>query len=108
MNNQYNSDINSTRNATNNSSNLNQNPYINQGLNQNNNTQNQSNSLLNGDFIKGALIGAIATYVLTNKNAQETIFKTFEKAKGFVSAGVEELKERIEDAKAASSHHTKD
>ncbi|HKM19044.1 MAG TPA: hypothetical protein VJY14_03175 [Aliarcobacter sp.] len=104
--NQYNTDINSTRNNNNqNGLNINQNPYINSGVNQNNqvqNTQNQSNSFLTGDFVKGALIGAIATYVLTNKNAQETIFETINKAKNLALTGFEELKERIEDAKAAS------
>jgi hypothetical protein len=88
---------------------LNQNPYINSGVNQNfigqnpnNQIQNQSSSFLNGDFIKGALIGAVATYILTNKNAQESIFETINKVKNLATAGFEELKERIEDAKAAS------
>ncbi|WNL33630.1 YtxH domain-containing protein [Arcobacter cryaerophilus gv. pseudocryaerophilus] len=107
--NQYNTDINSTRNSNQNGLNINQNPYINSGVNQNfigqnpnNQIQNQNGSFLNGDFIKGALIGAVATYILTNKNAQESIFQTINKAKTLVTAGIEELKERIEDAKAAS------
>ncbi|AYJ80657.1 hypothetical protein AN286_00685 [Aliarcobacter cryaerophilus ATCC 43158] len=107
--NQYNTDITSTRNNNQNGLNINQNPYINSGVNQNfigQNTnaqeQNQSNSFLNGDFIKGALIGAVATYILTNKNAQESIFEAINKAKNLAAAGFEELKERIEDAKAAS------
>lgn len=86
--NQYNTDINSTRNSNQNGLNINQNPYINSGVNQNfigqnpnNQIQNQSNSFLNGDFIKGALIGAVATYILTNKNAQESIFETINKVK---------------------------
>ena len=107
--NQYNTDINSTRNSNQNGLNINQNPYINSGVNQNfigqnpnNQIQNQSNSFLNGDFIKGALIGAVATYILTNKNAQESIFETINKVKNLATAGFEELKERIGDAKAAS------
>ena len=92
--NQYNTDINSTRNSD-----VNQN-FI--GQNPNNQMQNQSSSFLNGDFIKGALIGAVATYILTNKNAQESIFETINKVKNLATAGFEELKERIEDAKAAS------
>ena len=107
--NQYNTDINSTRNSNQNGLNINQNPYINSGVNQNfigqntnSQAQNQSNSFLNGDFIKGALIGAVATYILTNKNAQESIFETINKVKNLATAGFEELKERIEDAKAAS------
>lgn len=100
--NQYNTDINSTRNQSQNGLNINQNPYINQNTNQampNNTTQNQS--FFNADFVKGALIGAVATYFLTNKNAQENIFNLFSKANEFASAGIEELKERMEDAKAA-------
>ena len=107
--NQYNTDINSTRNSNQNGLNINQSPYINSGVNQNfigqnpnNQIQNQSSSFLNGDFIKGALIGAVATYILTNKNAQESIFETINKVKNLATAGFEELKERIEDAKAAS------
>uniref|UniRef100_UPI0040480D69 YtxH domain-containing protein n=1 Tax=Aliarcobacter sp. TaxID=2321116 RepID=UPI0040480D69 len=81
--------------------NINQNPYINQIQNPtavvNPTTQNGFN---NGDFIKGALLGALATYLLTNKNAQETIMKTVGKGSELFSAGIEELKERYEDAKA--------
>ncbi|AXK48350.1 hypothetical protein CRU87_00370 [Aliarcobacter trophiarum LMG 25534] len=113
--NQYNTDINSTRNNQQSGLNINQNPYINSSINQNflgqnpnNQIQNQSNSLLNGDFVKGALIGAVATYVLTNKNAQESIFQAINKAKTLVTAGIEELKERIEDAKAASQSNTQE
>ena len=103
--NQYNTDINSTRNINQNGLNINQNPYITQVPNQNiqNPTTNQNGSLINGDFVKGVLIGAVATYILTNKNAQENIFKGFEKVKTLVTAGVEELKERMEDAKAAAA-----
>ncbi|MDZ7818070.1 MAG: YtxH domain-containing protein [Aliarcobacter sp.] len=81
--------------------NINQNPYINQIQNPavvvNPTTQSGFN---NGDFIKGALLGALATYLLTNKNAQETIMKTVGKGSELFSAGIEELKERYEDAKA--------
>ncbi len=90
--------------------NINQNPYINQSLLQN---PQQSNSLTksgftSGDFIKGALLGAAVTYLLTNKNAQETIMKAVGKGSELFSAGIEELKERYEDAKAqmqAQQHH---
>ena len=104
MNNKYNTDINSTRNINQNGLNINQNPYITQVPNQNiqNPTTNQNGSLINGDFVKGVLIGAVATYILTNKNAQESIFETINKVKDLATAGFEELKERIEDAKAAS------
>jgi len=52
------------------------------------------------NFLKGALIGAVGAYLLTNENAQKTIFKTFAKGADMFSAGIEELKERMEDAKA--------
>ncbi|QKF58787.1 YtxH domain-containing protein [Aliarcobacter lanthieri] len=105
--NPYDTNINNSRINNNNQSglNINQNPYLNQNVNQTaqniNTPVQQNNSIFNGDFVKGALIGAALTYVLTNKNAQENIFKAFEKGKEFLSAGVEELKERIEDAKAS-------
>lgn len=83
--------------------NINQNPYINQNFNPLQNPQ-QANTtqstFSNGDFIKGALLGAALTYFLTNKNAQEGLFKAFGKGSELFSAGIEELKERYEDAKA--------
>jgi hypothetical protein len=91
--------------------NINQNPYINQNFNplQNSQQTNTTQSTFsNGDFIKGALLGAAVTYLLTNKNAQETIMKAFGKGSELFSAGIEELKERYEDAKAqmqAQQHH---
>ncbi len=93
--------------------NINQNPYINQNitpplqtpLTTSSSTQ---NGFITGDFIKGALLGAAVTYLLTNKNAQETIMKAVGKGSELFSAGIEELKERYEDAKAqmqAQQHH---
>ncbi len=52
------------------------------------------------NFLKGALIGAVGAYLLTNENAQKTIFKTIAKGTDMFSIGVEEMKERMEDAKA--------
>ncbi|RXK11704.1 hypothetical protein CP965_13125 [Halarcobacter mediterraneus] len=106
--NRYNTDINSTRAVDNiQNTQLEQNPYINQQTNidQNQNpintTNTQSQSVFtNGDFVKGALIGAAVTFLLTNKNAQETIFKAASKGSELFQAGMEELKERYEDAKA--------
>ena len=78
-----------------------QNPYYNQV-----NTQQPStidsfyNSFDTGNFLKGALIGAVGAYLLTNENAQKTIFKTVAKAGDMFGAGMEEMKERMEDAKA--------
>ncbi len=96
---------------------FNTNPYINQnqnaGLNQPNNPyinpnqqmpQNQQpqqgQGFNNGDFLKGALIGASVTFLLTNKTTQEAIFGGLSKGNELIQAGIEELKERVEDAKA--------
>lgn len=70
-----------------------------------NNTQNFLGNLLDSnnskqDFLKGALIGAVATFILTNENAQKAIFKGFAKVSSLFESGIEELKERYEDAKA--------
>lgn len=103
--NQYDLNIESTRNQNlQTGANINQNPYINQNVNPiQTPIQNQvtsQNSFLNNDFVKGALLGAAVTYLLTNKNAQDTIFKAFGKGSELFSAGIEELKERYEDMKA--------
>lgn len=97
---------------------INNNPYIknvNSTSNQSNlnfqNTQNAQNGFLDGvfgsngsgDFLKGALIGAAATYILTNESAQRAIFKGFAKISTLFECGLEELKERYEDAKAEAS-----
>jgi len=51
-------------------------------------------------FLKGLLIGAAATYLLTNEKAQKVIMKTGMKLFSTVAGGVEEMKEKILDAKA--------
>lgn len=68
------------------------NPYTTTGFLGNENAQK--------DFLKGALIGAVATFLLTNENAQKAIFKGFAKVSSLFESGIEELKERYEDAKA--------
>ncbi|MGX2981954.1 YtxH domain-containing protein [Helicobacter sp. 23-1045] len=84
------------------------------GANQNNfsanqNTQNTTTSAISSffnsgnsqtDFLKGAFIGVVATFILTNKDAQKAIFKGFAKISSLFEMGIEELKERYEDAKA--------
>ncbi len=90
--------------------NMGQNPYYNNNNNNMNNMQNQmpqgkKNSSLYGsfdtsNFIKGALLGAVGAYLLTNEKAQKTIFKGAIKASDMFQAGMEEMKERFEDAKA--------
>lgn len=102
--NMYDMNIENTRASQQQDVNLNQNPYINQPANINNNPVQQTqaqNSFSTGDFVKGALIGAAVTYLLTNKGAQENIMKAVSKGSELFQAGMEEMKERMEDAKAA-------
>lgn len=60
----------------------------------------QSPSLLNDRFLKGLVIGAAATYLLTNDSVQHAAIKTAVKAWSMMQGGVEELKERFKDAEA--------
>jgi len=80
--------------------NQNVNPYYNTATQTAINPQEKVNSFDTGNFLKGALIGAIGAYLLTNEDAQKKIFKTFAKGADFLGAGIEEMKERLEDAKA--------
>lgn len=75
---------------------VNQNPYI----NANANTPTGPLGFDTNKFLIGAAIGAIGAYILTNENAQKAIFKTVAKGSALFSAGIEEMKERFEDAKA--------
>lgn len=89
---------------------MNQNPYYNNAMSNNNampkqmSGQGNNDSLLGSfdtsNFIKGALVGAVGAYLLTNENAQKTIFKNIAKGTEMFQAGIEEMKERFEDAKA--------
>lgn len=91
-----------------------QNPYI-KNNNQNINQQSPIDKAINNvakdlpfvpenfnsaAFIKGALIGAGVAYIMTNKKAQEALFKAIVKVGNLIQAGSEELKERFEDVKA--------
>ena len=53
-----------------------------------------------GEILKGAAIGAVAAFILTNPTTQNAIFKGIAKLSSLLEMGVEELKERYEDAKA--------
>lgn len=76
----------------------NANPYI------NNTTQTNNTNLLGtfdtNKFLLGALVGVAGAYLLTNEKAQKAIFKTVAKGGAMFSAGLEEMKERFEDAQA--------
>ncbi len=106
--NQYDMNIESSR-KVNNTNVVNQNPYLNQNVGNNlpmnaNNKANNQAGMMGGfnqsDFIKGALIGAAVTFLLTNKGAQEKVMGAASKASDLFQAGMEEIKERYEDARA--------
>jgi len=51
-------------------------------------------------FWKGTVVGAAVTLLLTNETIQKGVVKTFSKVMAAASGGIEELKEKYEDAKA--------
>lgn len=51
-------------------------------------------------LLKGALVGAAAAYLLTNDNVQQTAIRSIVKLWHITRGGVEELKERFQDAHA--------
>lgn len=52
------------------------------------------------NFWKGALLGAAVTLLVTNESVQKGVVKTVSKVTAATKFGVEELKEKYEDAKA--------
>jgi len=54
----------------------------------------------NDRFLKGLLIGAAAAYLLTNESVQRTAIKGAVKVWSLLQGGVEEMKERFQDAEA--------
>lgn len=108
----FNANANLAQNSANQSANVNANQNFNANQNANfnaNANQNSTTSAISSffnsgnsqqDFLKGAFIGAVATFILTNKDAQKAIFKGFAKISSLFEMGIEELKERYEDAKA--------
>ena len=93
-----NANSNSNQNFTNFGANFN--GYANQGTNGSFFSKMRTN-----EFLTGALLGAAAAYILTNKTAQEAILQGFVKMGNLFSAGIEELKERYEDAKASAEQN---
>lgn len=51
-------------------------------------------------FWTGAILGAGVALLVTNETVQKAVVKTFSKGMAAASAGVEEFKEKFEDAKA--------
>jgi len=54
----------------------------------------------NPRFVKGALIGAAAAYLLSNDSVQQGAIKAAVRAWSVLQGGVEEMKERFRDAEA--------
>jgi hypothetical protein len=63
-------------------------------------SQARADSFPSDRFVKGLVIGAAAAYVLTNENIQRAAIKSAVQAWSTVQGGVEELKERFQDAEA--------
>jgi len=79
------------------------NPYFLQTTQNQQNPQVPTSTIMGIDtknFLIGAAIGVAGTYLLTNENAQKAIFKTIAQGSSMFQAGIEEMKERFEDAKA--------
>lgn len=51
-------------------------------------------------FWKGALMGAAVALLVTNETIQKGVVKTVSKVMAAASGGIEEIKEKYEDAKA--------
>lgn len=61
-------------------------------------------SLPNDRFLKGLLIGAAVTYLVTNEQVQRTAIKGIVKTWSLLQGGIEEVKERFGDAAAELQH----
>lgn len=69
-------------------------------------TQSSSSFLNFGNdrFVKGLLIGAAATYLITNESVQRTVIKGVVQIWSALQGGIEEVKERFHDAEAELQH----
>jgi len=56
--------------------------------------------LQNSQFWKGALIGAAVALLVTNESVQKGVVKTISRLTSVAQTGIEEMKEKFEDAKA--------
>jgi len=60
----------------------------------------QGSLFTNPRFIRGALVGAAAVYLLSNENVQHAAIRSLVRVRSLVQGGVEEMKERFRDAEA--------
>jgi hypothetical protein len=56
--------------------------------------------LTNPGFLKGAVVGGLAAYLLTNDQVQQALIRNSVKVWALFQGGVEEMKERFRDAEA--------
>lgn len=56
--------------------------------------------IANTRFLKGAAVGALAAYLLSNPEVQQATIRGAVKAWSLLQGGVEEMKERFRDAEA--------
>lgn len=63
-------------------------------------TASSGSFLTNPNFIKGALIGAAAAYLLTNESVQDAAVKGAVRGWSLLQGSIEEMKERFRDAEA--------
>lgn len=75
-------------------------PYYSQMATQTTPAQQHNTSLMGSSFVKGALIGAAAAYILSNEQVQQSAIKSAVKTWSLVQGGIEEMKERFLDAEA--------
>lgn len=57
-------------------------------------------TVTSSSFIKGAVIGGVAAYVLTNEDVQNNMIKAAVQSWSVLQGGIEEMKERFRDAEA--------
>ena len=57
-------------------------------------------TMTSGTFLVGLAVGALATYVFTNKAVQNALFRSAAKTVNVVKGGMAEAKERFHDAEA--------
>lgn len=62
--------------------------------------------LQSNQFWKGALIGAAVTLLITNESVQKGVVKAIAKVTAAAQSGIEEMKEKFEDAKAEAIAET--
>ncbi len=60
----------------------------------------------NSQFWKGALLGAAVALLVTNETVQKGVVKTVSKLTLAAQCGIEEIKEKFEDAKAEAHAET--